>query len=162
MSEICKSSFLEESEPGIPDSTPPTLSQLSQTLNRRRGRKRARLTVGCGLAVIGLVVTAALQRGTQELPATTDSHRESVGTASQGESSSDVPIHEPSDIRVFASVYRSLPIFEIEADTQRFQHVGWIESEGIVPIDLTDATDDQQAMLRAVLSENTESKQIYL
>lgn len=162
MSEIPKSTFLEESEPGIPDSTPPTLDQLSQRLNRRRARKRTRLALGGSLAVIGLVATAALQRGSEQSPATTDSRRDYSGTASQSSSSSDVPIHELRDIRLLASVYQSVPLFEIEADTRRCLHVGWIESEEVLPIDLGEVTDDQQATLRAVLSDDDERKYIYL
>ena len=162
MSEFSKSTFLEESEPGIPDSTPPTLNQLSQRLNRRRARKRTGLAVGCSLAVIGLVATAALQRGSEEPVASTDSRRDYAGTASQSGSSSNLPIHELPDIRLLASVYKSVPLFEIEADTRRFQHVGWIESEEVVPIDLGEVTDDQQATLRAVLTEEAESNYINL
>ena len=162
MSEIFKSTFREEGEPSIPDSTPPTLNQLSQRLKRRRTSKRTGLAVGFSLAVIGLFATVALQPGTAELPATTDSRREYAGTASQSGSSTGAPFHEPSDIRLFASVYRSLPLFEIEAETQRFQHVGWIESEEVVPIDMGKMTDDQQATLRAVLTEDAEPKYIYL
>ena len=162
MSKISEPNFREESEPGIPDSAPPTLDQLSQRLNRRRGRKRAWIAAGFGFAVIGIVTTAALQRGSEELTTTTDPHREYAGTANQRGSSSDAPIPEPSEIRLFASVYRSFPLFEIEADTQRFQHVGWIESEGVVPIELGGVTDDQHATLREVLTEKAESKYIYL
>ncbi|MCG8651960.1 MAG: hypothetical protein MI861_19120, partial [Pirellulales bacterium] len=68
-----------------------------------------------------------------------------------------VGVDETNDIRVFARVIEQSPVFDVHPQTKVMRHVGWIESEQTVPLDLRFFSDDQQQDFRAMLRPNAQS-----
>lgn len=56
-----------------------------------------------------------------------------------------------ADLRLFANVTDKVPVFELEEKTQHFVHVGWMESEKTIPVDVNRLSRQQQAVIRDAL-----------
>lgn len=62
-----------------------------------------------------------------------------------------------SELQIYAQVRDPLPVFGVRDDTQQFVHIGWIESERTVPVDLGAFSSSQQAGIRAAFDRQTEN-----
>lgn len=154
--------LLSETEPRVPYSAPPAVEHL---MIRLRKRRRTRRIVGTSLvATIGvLLITCAhvwndtRQTELNQPGAAVASAEAQPATASRDPTQPDDvdQISESlGDVRVFAKVHQPIPIFDRQEGTEYIRHVGWIDSEEIVPVDLSRFSLEQQQSIESVLHEN--------
>lgn len=160
MSEFDELSKLDLAVPSAPASSPPTVSELAERLNHRKRRRKGAAAVA--VATVGLLASFLLRPDSSESESHRDfvveSVRETVGSTSDGE----LKLEDDAGIRLFATVRQSLPVFEVEKDTQLVHHVGWVDSESVIPIDLESVADDRREFLRAVLNDEPLATRIHL
>jgi hypothetical protein len=145
--------LFSEPEPMTPKSLAPELADLQQRRrDRRRGRRFAAASVFGGMALCMIAsawVWSGSRQGTQSVPA--DPMIAEVESMVPSKS----PLSEASaTIRVFAKVHRSIPIFGREGESPYVRHVGWIASEEVVPVDLSQFSLKERKRIEGVLDDN--------
>jgi hypothetical protein len=151
-------SVFEGPEPITPVSVAPGLDELRvRMLRRRRHRKVGGATVIGGTIVL---VFASVFWPTDIAPDTSISVNNANIAYKDGalprKSPASSVLTESSDVRVFAKVWRQTPVFELEQETQHLHLVGWIDSEEVVPVDLSQFASEQRKTVEAVLHDTTE------
>lgn len=164
-------SLLHTALPPVPPAEVPDIAALQNRVSKRRRRRKWGTFVSCSVAVaIGLAVVSRWNQGNEPAPLV------QPGQAVSGEKSSralagqtqpvifpvdhdvaQVGVDETNDIRVFARVIEQSPVFDVHPQTKVMRHVGWIESEQTVPLDLRFFSDDQRQDFRAMLRPNAQS-----
>jgi hypothetical protein len=148
-------SLLQRPDPRTPPSNPPDVNELQQRVGKRRRRRTLIATslVGGTLTCLLVVVLWRPHFGSDA-----NQNRGGAATVANEPTPLDAPVslasNEPSGVRVFATVWHQIPIFELEEKTQALRHLGWIDSEEMVPVDLSQFSSDQQKSIEAVLYEN--------
>jgi hypothetical protein len=150
--------FLQQSEPTTPASSAPKLNELSGRVRSRRLQRR--IVAACWCGTIGLcaiavaIVWPSLGSGSGK-----DAPRSSENVAVVESPSRDEITFPGADplvegVQVFATVSQRIPIFGLQRDTQLLYHVGWIDSEEIIPVDVSQFPSDQQQNFKALLDES--------
>jgi hypothetical protein len=151
-----------ETEPRVPHSAPPDLEHL---IIRLRKRRRARRILGTSvLSALGVLLIACAHEwnstrrpqrnrpGDAVVRADTESSTDSRETA--GPSGVEPMPESLAGVRVFAKVHQPIPVFGRQEGTEYIRHVGWIDSEELVPVDLSRFPLEQQKSIEAVLHED--------
>lgn len=154
--------------PKVPVVAVPDIDSLHRQLNRRRRRKLVSAASIAGVA-LALLATFALpwdpetDHETAGLPKLLPSvgvivdpriDQDDVGVVSAVDLSADV--------HVYARLWGQLPVFGVDRETQRMHHVGWIESETTLPVDLQTFSKDQQQSIKAVLDQGSSHNSLNL
>ena len=160
-------------DPIAPQSQPPTLAELQQQVSKRRCTRKSRRRIAgsfLAAATVGLVVTFAYQTPQQVETETAATHIEPsiTGTPTElrvAENPSSLNpefSQEQNRFRVLARVHQPLPIFQRDENSDHLLHVGWMNSEQVVPVDVNQFQPEQQQSIQAVLTEETTAQFINL
>ena len=144
----------------VPDSATPTMHDLMQCVRSRRRRRHAvRISLaGCVLtSCLVLLVTQRRQdanhnRAIQAPVADSRPSEPAVSAMPLAANTDD----RPTTMQLFARVRGDSPVFEFDTETKRLQHVGWVSSEQMVPIDMRYVPSQQQETFNAVLHRTGE------
>lgn len=151
-----RTTLFSESDLAVPASEAPTVSQLKERgRNNRRWRRGTMGLLGFGLVMMPLALfgpdlsTFVPETPSRSVVETTplDSGR-TIVEASRRSS-------EARGLQVFATVRKPVPVFDRQQDTQYYRHVGWIDSEAVVPIDVSQVPPEQLRALEALLRDDS-------
>lgn len=151
--------LLEQTCPPTPTSAAPELSALEQRLALRKRRRKIRTTAlaaGLTCAVSSLLWIYA----TPDTPTAGSRISRSINLPSTENQDIAPPAIEPTSarVRVLGKVSRPVPIYGLEPETQQLHLIGWIESEEIVPVDLSQIPTTEQANIEAVLDDSDDDR----
>lgn len=152
----------DHSQWSIQSAPAPSLDSLHERVGQVRSRRR-RLRVGSSLAAIVCLMGTLVYMNQEETPApiVDDVPMELAlntdASPPETQQVADVPPSEPQQrsqprIQLYANVVGAAPVFDFNEDTQSMHHVGWIESERRVPVDMKYVPDRQQKTFNAALS----------
>lgn len=152
----------------VPDSVPPSLAEVTDRVSRRRKRRTFARAVALGSVVTACVVLAisvtrddgarevAEQRHLAEqrhvvanVPKQPEPKRSPATMVGDDQGPSRVEVVSP--LRLFARVRGDSPVFQFNGETKKLQHVGWLRSQQMVPIDMRYVPSGQQDEFQAVL-----------
>lgn len=137
----------------VPESATPAMEDLLQQVHRRRRRRSlARLGVAAGVAAACVALVFVRSQGDIENNKRQPAPVVQVEPAMQNDLAV-VPVQqrETARIRLFARVRGETPVFEFDRETRRMNHVGWVQSQQRVPIDMRYVPSQQQETFNAVL-----------
>jgi hypothetical protein len=152
--------LLTGSQATAPESVAPDLHVLQGRVARRRRRKRnvrasaLLASLACALASLFWYLGDPSAAETTAENSVVNPRGVTVPRQIDDSEATEAPPAESSRMRVFAKVLRPVPVFGLEQETQHLHLVGWIDSEEVVPVDLSEIPTDQQASIEAVLNEN--------
>ncbi|QDT12509.1 hypothetical protein [Planctomycetes bacterium K23_9] len=149
-----------------PPSLPPDFDQLTRKVAAVRRRRRVVMTVAAGSVAIMCLATVFAWQGLMapnksqinvaqgNLPdgMLAESNRATsiaVLQPSVGEESS-VEVRPPK-IQLYALMSQSVPVFDVDEKTKTIHHVGWVESQQDVPVDMNYVSENQQNRFGVVL-----------
>lgn len=155
---------LKSDTPSAPPASPPTVDFLNQRVaGLRRRRQIIRATTSTAAVVCLFVLfslwqpteshkdgTGAVVAETSPPPATTFETAEPKFAAP---SSQPIKI-QPSKVQLYASISQSVPVFDVNEETQTIHHVGWVESNQEVPVNMNYVPENQQDSFNAYLNED--------
>ncbi|MFK8113928.1 MAG: hypothetical protein AB8B91_17125 [Rubripirellula sp.] len=142
-----------------PTSNPPSLDELRVRLqSRRKRRKRVRLAAGFSVGIaatwlLSLVSSMSVERGAEP----------QIASVTPIQPSPSVAVDEElPEFAVFARVRQPMPIFHRPEGSELLQHVGWVESEEVVPVNMSQLPEDQRKGFYQVLNEDEPERLIQL
>lgn len=149
-------SLFQRSDPDLPTSDPPRMSELRICVQRRRRQRKIVTSALFGGAVCCLLALILSKPSTQfdaiTAPgASVTLHHDQAQQRQPAVSRASI---EPGGVRVFARVRLQTPVFGLDEETRYLRHVGWIDSEETVPVDLSQFPSAQRENLEAVLFQN--------
>lgn len=168
---------LTRETPATPTVDVPCLETIEGIARRRSEVRHQLLAVGCLL--IGAAFVGVISRRSNDVVARSNSSaleaRGAKGVISTPPVKSLAPLESPTvaqsnavevtgeslsqsenDVRVYATVVEAVPVFQFEAGSQVYRHLGWLDQQRVVPVDLSDLPADQQQSFEAVLKENSQ------
>ena len=161
-------SELNSNVPLVPSSTPPGIESLNQrvaSLRRRRSIVRGTATCVLLLATVFAMNSfrqpADLNRPGKDAIALSD-NQPSLSTSQSDQSPTQTdrgagvapqaPETRTPKIQLYASLSHSVPVFDLDEETKTIHHVGWVESQQEVPVDMKYVPENQQESFNAVLN----------
>ena len=162
MSDKIQRQLEQAPEMEVPFSTPPSFSELNERVAVvRRRRKTMRVISGMTAAACFLMVSLFLIRpkvdGNRDIqiagnPSSIIPEPNSVNESLPVEAELET-LHQPK-IQLYARVVGTAPVFDYDEDTETIHHVGWIESERRVPVDMKYVPQQHQEKFNAALSSD--------
>lgn len=152
--------LLGDDIPQAPPVRVPSLDQLRREVGRRRQRRKLASAAALGSVALAIVAGFAFRFGPGDQPETLPLRPEAAAPVSVVDADDRPPrdqrvvaMSDPG-VRVYARVLDHLPVFGMNEETKLIRHVGWIESERTIPVDLERLSADQQRTLKAVLDDS--------
>jgi hypothetical protein len=136
---------------------------LNQRVARVRRRRRSLRIVSGAAAILlfGYVTQSNWQQPTKPdgMPG---SVQESLVADAVGADAVPAPRSKPLKsrpprVQLYASVSQSVPVFDFDQQTQSMHHIGWVESQQEVPVDMNYVPDNQQDSFKAVLNNDNDA-----
>lgn len=154
--------LLEGSQPAPPAAVAPAWNELQRRVARRRRRRKIARAAALTLSLVFALASLSWYRSSHTAANAGEekqSNPEPTALVKGAQRGLNQPSrHEASapssPFRLFAKVSRPVPVFGLEQETQLLHLVGWVDSEEVVPVDVTRIPAEQQASIEAVLNEN--------
>lgn len=161
----------DQSQFNVPKVAPPPLGVLNARVDVAR-RRRRRFRTGVSGAVLLVVAGGTLawingtntprtNGGTEStqivdaMPKNPTSPKigptDTIATNTTSKKKNDSTFKRPR-IQLYAKVRQPLPVFDIQQDTKAIHHIGWVECEESIPLDMRYVPDSQQQTFDAVLN----------
>jgi hypothetical protein len=153
--------FFAEPEPATPTSLAPDLGDLRGRLRARRRGRRLVGTSAFGAMALCMIASAWMWSGSRQSTESVPEQPMIAEVKSKVASNSPLP-ETTATVRVFAKVHRSIPIFGREGESEYLRHVGWIASEEMVPVDLSQFPAEQKKTIESVLHNDDPTTSINL
>ncbi len=176
-------SRLATDTPAVPNSDPPSVEDLNRRVASVRRRRRAVRFVSAAAATFLFVfVTRAnwqQQTGPNDVPENLiaevgspngvfDLNADLAPTipakdakSAPAKDAKSAPAKDAKSaaprIQLYASVSQAVPVFDFDKQTQSIHHVGWVESQQEVPVDMNYVPDNQQDSFKAVLNDDQDA-----
>ena len=168
MNERPNETQIQVSEVATPESFAPSLKELQEAVQTRRNFRAVRMRVLGSVSVVlcmiigawtlksSEVVAPSLPQPTDVIVNVADQDSPATNVAMDTDSESDAPF------RVFAKVRQPVPVFQKQEGTEYLHHIGWMNSERVVPVDTKQFLPEQRQQFEAVLQDDAKTEWISL
>ena len=147
---------LPESQIAVPPSEPPSLVTLNERVSQvRRRRKFVRASGSVVIACLASALVFWIGSVSNEVPGETQVAVSSPTGRQEFNDFSEAPeetTRRQPRIQLYANLVDAVPVFDFDKETKAIHHVGWVESEQRVPVDMNYVPQQQQETFNAVLS----------
>ncbi|MGB7344343.1 MAG: hypothetical protein WBD20_09025 [Pirellulaceae bacterium] len=155
----------------VPPSSPPEFRQLTKRVALLRRRRRVVRSLAASAAVVVGLLFVATWRNSDQLNDSAarlaaDANGQSADPPAkqtneqivQDNSAPVAPVERVKSsgspkIQLYASVSQSVPVFDFDEQSKTIHHVGWVESQHDVPVDMSFVSENQQDTFNAVLHQ---------
>ena len=144
--------------PAAPSSEVPDLKHLQGIVGSRRRRRQTASSLAM-VMMAGAAITVSVWQPTPGEPTqSTDSRTDppAIIAPRPGVTAENLRMvhHREPQYRVFARVHDQVPVFGVHPESKQVEHLGWIESERAVPVDIDGISRQQQRSIEAVLRDD--------